>query len=44
MDRDAFFKARIAHGIDDNKVVDLSVKVNCKLEVEKGELEVVVQS
>ncbi|GMI23944.1 hypothetical protein TrRE_jg1687, partial [Triparma retinervis] len=36
MERDAFFKARIAHGIDDDKVVDLSVKVNCKLEVEKA--------
>jgi len=36
MERDAFFKARIAHGIDDDKVFDLSPKVDCKMEVERA--------
>lgn len=34
MERDAFFKARIAHGIDDDKVIDLGPKVDCKKAVE----------
>ncbi|GMH98336.1 hypothetical protein TrVE_jg12919 [Triparma verrucosa] len=37
MERDAFFKARIAAGIDDNKVIDLTPKVDCKKEVERAE-------
>ena len=34
LERDTFFKARIAHGIDDGKVFDLGPKVDCKKVVE----------
>ena len=36
MERDAFFKARIAHGIDDDKVFDLEPKVDCRRVVESA--------
>ncbi|GMI17541.1 hypothetical protein TrLO_g14803 [Triparma laevis f. longispina] len=36
MERDAFFKARIAAGIDDNKIIDLTPKIDCKKEVERA--------
>lgn len=38
MERDRFFKARIAHGIDDDKNFD-TPPVNCKAEVDKADKE-----
>ncbi len=35
--RDAFFKARIAHGIDDSKKIDLAPKLDCKAVVSAAE-------